>query len=58
MNGIYLQPLESYTIELIGNFGKFGRTDPMIILGRTAVPAPPVIFESIGMSKTYNKLLI
>ena len=45
VNGIDLEPLEGYTIELIGNFGDQGRTDPLLIIGRTAVPPPETIFE-------------
>ena len=45
VNGIYLQPLEGYSIELVGDFGVKGKTDPLIIDGRTAVPPPLAEFE-------------
>ena len=59
---ISLQPVEGYVFEIVGNFGEFGITDPLIVQNRTALPKPDLkILEvrstAVNITWLYQELI-
>jgi len=46
-----LQPLTGYSISIVADLGELGRTDPLIVEGRTALPAPNLEYLAIESSQ-------
>ena len=58
-----LQPLTGYSISIIADLGVLGRTDPLLVEGRTALPAPNLEHLAIESSQItvfwpYHEVLV
>ena len=57
-----LEAVEGYVFEIVGNFGQFGITDPLIVANRTALPKPDLkVLEvrstSVNITWLYQELI-
>ena len=57
-----LTPVEGYVFEIVGNFGGYGITDPLVVQNRTALPKPDLkIMEvrstAVNITWLYQELI-